>query len=170
MAPASAFASQLCPPRCAGLPLNLRLCRPWHSLPSTGRLCDCPQCLHRTPTVPDARLLWLLPPGAGLRLLRGADAAAGRRLRDGPRVSTEVTFGPGALSTFPLAYPKTNTSYMIWALGVNTDFGTATRKGKNGVSTTGVAAIFVFFGRGTFGVLPLTRLLKYITVQRPHLC
>ena len=30
------------------------------------------------------------------------------------------------------------------------------RKGANGVSTNGVTAYFMFFGRGTFWVLPLT--------------
>ena len=34
--------------------------------------------------------------------------------------------------------------------------GKAARKGANGVSTNGVTANFVFFDRGTFGVLPLT--------------
>ena len=38
---------------------------------------------------------------------------------EGWRVSTEVTLGPGALSTC-LAYPPKANSYMIWVLGGNT--------------------------------------------------
>ena len=40
----------------------------------------------------------------------------------GDRVSTEVTLGPGALPTRPLAYPP-NAIHMIWALGGNTAWG-----------------------------------------------